>query len=81
VLLVRCVYKDQETAFTGDENGSDKITRTNNDSTNEDDDNSDNELWSSYEMLPSEGFENNEHGANSENLSDVYFDYIFEFAK
>ena len=72
---------DEETAFTRDENGTDKVTRTYNDSINEDDDNIDNKSCSSYDILPLEDFENNELGANSENVSDVYFDYIFQFAK
>ncbi|KAE8768845.1 hypothetical protein D1007_59648 [Hordeum vulgare] len=58
---------DEKTSFTTDDNGMDKVSRTDDDPSNEDDDNIDNEWWSSYDILPSEDFENNEHGANSEN--------------
>ncbi|XP_073360322.1 protein FAR1-RELATED SEQUENCE 5-like [Aegilops tauschii subsp. strangulata] len=71
---------DEQTAFTGDENGTNKATQNNNDILNEDDDISDNDSVSSYDILPPEDFDNNEHGANSENVSGVYFDFIFESA-
>ena len=69
---------DEESAFGRDENGTDKVTKTDNDNLNEDDDSSDNDSVSSYDILPPEDFDNNEHGANSENVSAVYFDFIFE---
>jgi len=69
---------DEESAFGRDENGTDKVTKTNNDNLNEDDDSSDNDSVSSYDILPPEDFDNNEHGANSENVSAVYF---FLFSK
>ena len=72
---------DEETAVGRDENDTDKVTQTDNDIFNEDDDSSDNDSCSSYGILPPEDFDNNEHGANSENVSGVYFDFIFEFAK
>ena len=72
---------DEESAFGRDENGTDKVTKTNNDNLNEDDDSSDNDSVSSYDILPPEDFDNNEHGANSDNVSGVYFVFIFEFAK
>ncbi|XP_044330645.1 putative uncharacterized protein DDB_G0287265 [Triticum aestivum] len=58
---------DEESAFGRDENGTDKVTKTDNDNLNEDDDSSDNDSVSSYDILPPEDFDNNEHGANSEN--------------
>lgn len=66
---------DKETAFTGDENGTDNVTPTDNDTTNVDDDNSDNESCNSYDILPSEDFHNNEFGGNSEN-KDVDVDNV-----
>ena len=69
---------DEESAFGRDENGTDKVTKTNNDNLNEDDDSSDNDSVSSYDILPPEDFDNNKHGANSENVSAVYF---FLFSK
>ena len=57
------------------------MTKTDNDNLNEDDDSSDNDSVSSYDILPLEDFDNNEHGANSENVSAVYFFFIFEIAK
>ena len=71
---------DEQTAFTGDENGTNKATQNNNDILNEDDDSSNNDSVSSYDILSPEDFDNNEHGANSENVSCVYFDFIFESA-
>jgi len=68
---------DEESAFGRDENGTDKVTKTDNDNLNEDDDNSDNDFVSSYDILTPEDFDNNEHCANSENVSGVYFDFIF----
>ncbi|KAE8813891.1 hypothetical protein D1007_08804 [Hordeum vulgare] len=58
---------NEETTFTFDDNGTNKVSWSNSDPSNEDNDNSDSELWSSYDILPLEDFENNEHGANSEN--------------
>ena len=81
VCSVRRVAMDEQTALTGDDNGTNKATRNDNDIFNEDDDNSDNDSVSSFDILPSEDFDHNEHGANSENVSGVYFDFIFEFAK
>ena len=72
---------DEESAFGRGENATDKVTKTDNDNLNEDDDSSDNDSVSSYDILPPEDFDNNEHGANSENVSGVYFVFIFEFAK
>ena len=72
---------DEETTFGRDENDTDKVIKTDNDNLNEDDDISDNDSVSSYDILPPEDFDNNEHGTNSENISGVYFDFIFEFAK
>ena len=46
-----------------------------------DDDSSDNDSCSSYDILHVEDFDNNEHGTNSENISGVYFVFIFQFAK
>nr|XP_020160543.1 protein FAR1-RELATED SEQUENCE 5-like [Aegilops tauschii subsp. strangulata] len=60
---------DEETAFTRDENDTDKVTKTDNDNFNEDDDNNDNDSVLSYDILPSKEFDNNEHGTNSENIS------------
>ncbi|KAE8772349.1 putative disease resistance protein RGA4 [Hordeum vulgare] len=58
---------DEETSFTIDDSGTNKVSQTDDDPSNEDDDNNDNESWSSYDILPSEDFENNEHDAHSEN--------------
>ena len=69
---------DEQTALTGDDNGTNKATRNDNDIFNEDDDSSDNDSVSSFDILPPEDFDHNEHGANSENVSAVYFDFIFE---
>ena len=68
---------DEESAFGRDENGTDKVTKTDNDNLNEDD-SSDNDSVSSFDILPPEDFDHNEHGANSENVSAIYFDFIFE---
>ena len=43
---------DEESAFGRDENGTDKVTKTDNDNLNEDDDRSDNDSVSSYDILP-----------------------------
>ena len=72
---------DEQTAFTRDDNGTNKVTRNDNDIFNVDDDSSDNDSVSSYDILPPEDFDYNEHGANSDNVSGVYFVFIFEFAK
>ncbi|XP_044377830.1 uncharacterized protein [Triticum aestivum] len=66
---------DEETAFTWDENDTDKVTRTDNDSINEDDDISNNESCPPYDILPSKDFDNNEHGGNGGN-EDVDVDNV-----
>jgi len=48
---------DEESAFGRAENGTDKVTKTDNDNLNEDDDNSDNDSVSSYDILPPEDFD------------------------
>ena len=50
----------------------DTINATDNSSINDEDYNGTNESWSSYDNLPSEDFQNNEDGACSENVSDIY---------
>ena len=70
---------DEETSFTADDNGTNDVGRTDNDPSNEEDDNSDNDSWSSYDILPSEDFSNNEHGADSENVSEVYLIPVFNW--
>ena len=80
VWSVRRVAMDEQTTLTGDDNGTNKATRNDNDIFNEDDDSSDNDSVSSFDILPPEDFDHNEHGANSENVSGVYFDFIFESA-
>ena len=70
---------EKESAFGRDENDTDKVTKTDNDNLNEDDDSSDNDSVLSYDILPPEDFDNNEHGANSENVSGVYFDSLLNF--
>ena len=72
---------DEQTTFTRNENGTNKATQNDNDIFNEDDDSSGNDSILSYDILPPDDFHNNEHGANSENVSGVYFVFIFEFAK
>ena len=42
---------DEQTALTGDDNGSNKATRNDNDIFNEDDDNNDNDSVSSYDIF------------------------------
>lgn len=72
---------DEESACGREKNDTDKVTKTDNDNLNEDDDSSDNDSVSSYDILPPEDFDNNEHGANSENVSGITVDFIFDFAK
>src|SRR3954470_10296437 len=50
----------------------DTVDATDNSSINDEDYDSANESWSSYDNLPSEDFENNENSACSENVSDIY---------
>ncbi|KAE8802052.1 hypothetical protein D1007_22321 [Hordeum vulgare] len=69
------VGMDEGIAFMWDENFNDKVTNTETDIVNEDDDNSNNDSCSSYDILPSEDFGNNEHGANSGN-EDVDVDNV-----
>ena len=45
---------DEQTAFAEDENDTNKVTQTDNDSFNEGDDISDNDSCSSYDILPLE---------------------------
>mgnify|MGYP005822252525 CR=1 FL=1 len=45
---------DEQTALTGDDNGTNKATRNDNDIFNEDDDSSDNDSVSSFDILPPE---------------------------
>nr|XP_045087241.1 atherin-like [Aegilops tauschii subsp. strangulata] len=65
----RRVDMEKESAFGRDENDTDKVTKTDNENLNEDDESSDNDSVSSYDILPPDDFHNNEHGANSENES------------
>ena len=53
---------DEQTTFTRDENGADKVTRSDSAIFNEDDDSSGNDSILSYDILPPEDFDNNEHG-------------------
>nr|XP_020155217.2 protein FAR1-RELATED SEQUENCE 5-like [Aegilops tauschii subsp. strangulata] len=66
---------EKESAFGRDENDTDKVTKTDNENLNEDDESSDNDSVSSYDILPPDDFHNNEHGANSEN-EDVDVDNV-----
>ncbi|KAE8791408.1 hypothetical protein D1007_34157 [Hordeum vulgare] len=72
------VGMDEGTTFMWDENYTDKVTNTGTDIVNEDDDSNDNDLCSLYDILSSEDFGNNKHGANSENVTGVYSDFIFD---
>ena len=69
---------DKETRFTdlflktSEWDGSGSVDRTNGNESKNDDDNSDNESWSSYGNLPEEDFQKKEEGACSENVSVVY---------
>ena len=70
---------DEETSFTADDNGTNEVNRTDDNTSYEDDESSDNESWSPYDILPSEDFSNNEHGADSENVSEVYLILVFNW--
>ena len=50
----------------------DTVDANDNSSINDEDYDSANESWSSYDNLPSEDFQDNENGAYSENISDIY---------
>ncbi|KAE8786190.1 hypothetical protein D1007_39974 [Hordeum vulgare] len=58
---------EEDTGYSKDEYDIDTVDATDNSSINDDDYNSANESWSSYNNLPSEDFQNNEDDTCSEN--------------
>ena len=66
---------EEDTGYSKDEYDIDTVDATDNSSINDDDYNSANESWSSYDNLPSEDFQNNEDDTCSENVSDIYLDF------
>ncbi|KAE8814471.1 hypothetical protein D1007_08546 [Hordeum vulgare] len=66
---------EEYTGYLKDEYDIDTGDATDNSSINDDDYNSANESWSSYDNLPSEDFQNNEYDTCSEN-DDSFYDNV-----